>query len=98
MARSTTTASHRTESVDHALWRAAAQSWHALGLTAVASILIAPVLVVGVLTILEAALSGSNTQSTVRPAPEQAPAGWGLTAPRLLNYRPHAGAFSLRHA
>ena len=98
MARNTTLASHRTCSVDRALWRAAAQSWHALGLTALVLICIAPALVVGVLLIVEAALSGSRTQSAHRHGLEPAPAGWCANAPHLKSFRPHDHGLNLRSA
>lgn len=98
MARNTTTASHRAESPDRALLCASVASWRALAGTVVAVMLIAPLLVLGALVLIEAALSSSKSQRVRRSLPEPAPAGWRLSAPHLMNFRPHEASPVLRHA
>jgi hypothetical protein len=63
---------HRTQA-DHARVCAAARTWHALAITAVALMVVAPALVVGVLLLVEAVLPQTKpetvAQSRVGPAP-----------------------------
>jgi hypothetical protein len=64
--------SHRTDP-DHAHVCAAARTWHALAITALALMVVAPALVVGVLILVEAVLPQTKpetvAQSRVGPAP-----------------------------
>jgi hypothetical protein len=86
MARDTTTASHQTESADRALWRAAAASWQALAITVVALMFAAPALVVGVLIVVEAAISSSKPQVADRARSMAASPAQRVNGPHLLKF------------
>jgi hypothetical protein len=93
MARSTTTISHQTYSADRAPWRASASSWRALAIAAVTLMLVMPALVVGVLLIVEAAISSAGPHLANRSRFAPGSAGWRADAPQRLSFRPACRRF-----
>jgi hypothetical protein len=98
MARTLTTTSYRAESVDRALLRASAQSWRALAITAAALMLLAPLLVIGVLVLVEAALTGPKSLRVDRSVPGPGPTGWRTGTPHLMSFRAHGRSLRLQRA
>ena len=76
--------SYRTESVDRSRLCAGARTWHALAITALAWMCVAPALVIGVLLVIEAAISNSMPQKALRSRLEPGPASLRASVPRPL--------------
>jgi hypothetical protein len=78
--------SYRPDPADRALVCPAARTWHALAITAVALLWVAPALVVGVLLLVEAAVPHAKPEMVGRSGGGPKPARLHASGPPLLQY------------
>jgi hypothetical protein len=71
---------------DHAHLCAAARTWHALAVTALALICVAPVLVVGVLVLIEAVIPHAPRDVAARSGVAPVPPNLRTSGPPLLQF------------